>query len=57
MCSTRYTGDRTRSGEKLREVKGHFNDKRKPNGFNTEQIFLSPSIRYAADESYAKSER
>ena len=42
---------------KLRERPGHFDDKRKPKGFDTKQVFVSPSIRYAGHEAYASSER
>ena len=34
-------GDVARGGRKLSEEEGHFNDNRKPSGFDTKQIFVS----------------
>ena len=33
-------------GRKLSEEEGYFNDNRKPSGFDTMQIFVSPSVRF-----------
>ena len=52
-----YTGDVTLGGDKLSEGKGHYNDKRKPENFNTKQIFVSPSMKYSGHQAYAKSRR
>ncbi|XP_072014019.1 uncharacterized protein [Amphiura filiformis] len=52
-----FPGDKTMHGETLREVAGHFNDDSKPDGFNTKQVFLSPSIKYSGCEVYAKKGR
>ncbi|XP_070554678.1 uncharacterized protein [Ptychodera flava] len=40
-------------GVKLSECPGHFSDDSKPRGFDTKQIFLSPSIRYSGCDVYA----
>ncbi|XP_077868820.1 uncharacterized protein LOC144359579 [Saccoglossus kowalevskii] len=47
-------GDVRFGGKKLLERPGHFNDLRKPDPkFDTKQIFLSPSIRYCANNAYS----
>ncbi|XP_078582820.1 uncharacterized protein LOC144865745 [Branchiostoma floridae x Branchiostoma japonicum] len=46
-------GDTALGGTKLAEREGHFNDKRKPEGFDTKQVYLSPSIKYSGDDIYA----
>ncbi|XP_077870128.1 neuralized-like protein 4 [Saccoglossus kowalevskii] len=46
-------GDKTRSGYIIKEKWGHFNDYHKPPGFNTKQIFLSPSINYSGNPIYS----
>ena len=48
------SGDVVRGGRRLREADGHFTDDRKPTGFDTKQIFVSPSIRYSGDNCYSK---
>ncbi|XP_077870113.1 LOW QUALITY PROTEIN: neuralized-like protein 4 [Saccoglossus kowalevskii] len=48
-------GDVALGGIRLGERKGHFNDERKPEGFDTKQIFVSPSIKYAGHGAYASS--
>ncbi|XP_072020610.1 uncharacterized protein [Amphiura filiformis] len=52
-----FPGDTTMNGETVQEVAGHFNNISKPDGFNTKQVFLSPSIKYAGCEAYAKKRR
>ncbi|PFX18844.1 Neuralized-like protein 4 [Stylophora pistillata] len=47
-------GDVALGGKKLSEEDEHFNDDRKPTGFDTKQIFVSPSVRYSGGDSYAK---
>ncbi|XP_035698644.1 neuralized-like protein 4 [Branchiostoma floridae] len=47
-------GDYAVGGRKLSEKEGHFTDERKPEGFDTKQIFLSPSIKYSGCDVYAK---
>ncbi|XP_020912357.1 neuralized-like protein 4 [Exaiptasia diaphana] len=49
-------GDTALGGKRLSEVDGHFHDERKPEGFNTKQVFVSPSIRYSELEVYAKTQ-
>jgi len=44
-------------GKVIAERPGHFNDERKPPGFNTKLIYLSPSIRYAGHDVYATPDR
>ncbi|XP_070567240.1 neuralized-like protein 4 [Ptychodera flava] len=46
-------GDVALGGTKLSERIGHFTDNWKPNGFDTKQIFVSPTIRYAGTDAYA----
>ncbi|XP_035662162.1 uncharacterized protein LOC118406328 [Branchiostoma floridae] len=46
-------GDTALGGTQLAEREGHFNDKRKPEGFDTKQVYLSPSILYSGDDIYA----
>ena len=50
-------GDVALGGRKLSEEEGHFNDNRKPSGFDTKQIFVSPSVRYSGRNCYAKPKR
>ena len=50
-------GDVALGGRKLSEEEGHFNDNSKPLGFDTKQIFVSPSVRYSGHNSYAKPKR
>ena len=52
-----HTGDVALGGKKIGERPGHFDDKRKPDGFDTKQIFVSPSIRYAGHNAYATPAR
>ncbi|CAH1250762.1 NEURL4 [Branchiostoma lanceolatum] len=46
-------GDTALGGIHLGEREGHFNEKRKPEGFDTQQVYLSPSIEYSGDDAYA----
>ncbi|XP_078692363.1 uncharacterized protein LOC144922444 isoform X2 [Branchiostoma floridae x Branchiostoma belcheri] len=48
-------GDKTMEGRTLSEGEGHFTDDWKPAGFDTKQIFASPSIHYAGHPAYAKA--
>ncbi|XP_077984772.1 neuralized-like protein 4 [Glandiceps talaboti] len=48
-------GDILMGGKQLSELPGHFTPSCKPKGFDTKQIFLSPSIRYSGCDVYAKS--
>ncbi|XP_077870572.1 neuralized-like protein 4 [Saccoglossus kowalevskii] len=48
-------GDVALGGTTLGEREGHYDDSRKPDGFNTKQIFVSPSIKYAGHDAYASS--
>jgi len=50
-------GDVALGGKKIGERPGHFDDKHKPDGFDTKQIFVSPSIRYAGHNAYATPAR
>jgi hypothetical protein len=47
------TGDETMDGVKIREKEGHYKEGNKPKGFDTNQVFISPSIRYVAHLAYA----
>ncbi|XP_019620895.1 PREDICTED: uncharacterized protein LOC109467393 [Branchiostoma belcheri] len=46
-------GDVTLGGRKIRERDGHFTPTRKPEGFDTVQLFVTPSIVYAGLDAYA----
>ncbi|XP_070553198.1 neuralized-like protein 4 [Ptychodera flava] len=46
-------GDYLMDGTKLCEAPGHFTPDHKPEGFDTKQLFLSPSIRYSGCDVYA----
>ncbi|XP_070554476.1 neuralized-like protein 4 isoform X2 [Ptychodera flava] len=46
-------GDIEMEGRKLGERPGHYTEENKPDGFDTKQIFLSPSIRYSGCDVYA----
>ncbi|CAH1249987.1 NEURL4 [Branchiostoma lanceolatum] len=50
-------GDTALGGHHLGERPGHFNEKRKPEGFDTQQVYLSPSIEYSGDDIYAHPTR
>eukprot|EP00058_Branchiostoma_floridae_P025257 XP_002610747.1 hypothetical protein BRAFLDRAFT_90934 [Branchiostoma floridae] len=47
-------GDKTMEGSRLSERDGHYKDSWKPEGFDTKQVFVSPSIHYAGLPAYAK---
>ncbi|KAL3868570.1 hypothetical protein ACJMK2_041371 [Sinanodonta woodiana] len=49
----RIPGDVMFNGKDIVELKGHFNNNLKPEGFDTKQIFTSPSIQYAGNDAYA----
>ncbi|XP_070568213.1 neuralized-like protein 4 isoform X3 [Ptychodera flava] len=40
-------------GEELSQREGHFDEHRKPDNFDTLQIFVSPSIKYVESRAYA----
>ncbi|KAI8506477.1 E3 ubiquitin-protein ligase mib1 [Branchiostoma belcheri] len=48
-------GDKTMEGSTLSERDGHYKDSWKPAGFDTKQVFVSPSIHYAGLPAYAKT--
>ncbi|XP_078583433.1 neuralized-like protein 4 [Branchiostoma floridae x Branchiostoma japonicum] len=50
-------GDVALGGRKLGEKEGHFTDDRKPKGFDTAQVFVTPSIVYAAHDAYANPKK
>lgn len=51
------TGDVAFGGSKVHEAEGHYNDHRKPKGFDTRKIFVSPSIKYSGCPAYAQKQR
>jgi hypothetical protein len=57
QVSCGIAGDITLGGTKINEAEGHYNDKWKPQGFDTRQIFLSPSMKYAGLQVYAKKQQ
>ncbi|CAH1249982.1 NEURL4 [Branchiostoma lanceolatum] len=50
-------GDVALGGRKLGEREGHFNPDRKPEGFDTTQLFVTPSIVYAGLDAYASPKK
>ncbi|KAI8506781.1 hypothetical protein Bbelb_152220 [Branchiostoma belcheri] len=50
-------GDVALGGRKLGEREGHFNPTSKPEGFDTAQVFVTPSIVYAGLDAYASPQR
>ncbi|CAH1248596.1 NEURL4 [Branchiostoma lanceolatum] len=50
-------GDVTLGGYRLGEKPGHFTPKRKPDGFDTQQVFVTPSVKYAGLDAYAPPQR
>ncbi|XP_077984407.1 neuralized-like protein 4 [Glandiceps talaboti] len=50
-------GDVAYGGVKLTEGKGHYTEKWKPEGFDTKNIFMSPTIRYAGIDCYSKPDK
>ncbi|XP_019620778.1 PREDICTED: uncharacterized protein LOC109467275 [Branchiostoma belcheri] len=50
-------GDVAMGGHQLGERPGHFNADKKPEGFDTAQVFVSPSIVYAGLDQYATAKR
>nr|XP_006820344.1 PREDICTED: neuralized-like protein 4-like [Saccoglossus kowalevskii] len=47
-------GDVGYGGKQIKEGEGHYHDGWKPHKFDTKNIFLSPTIRYAGLEAYSK---
>lgn len=47
------SGETMFNGKDIVELCGHYNDDFKPEGFDTKQIFVSPSICYAGNDAYA----
>ena len=46
-------GDKIRDGGDIKARDGHFTDDTAPKDFNTRQIIVSPSIRYAGHHAFA----
>ncbi|XP_078620256.1 uncharacterized protein LOC144887131 [Branchiostoma floridae x Branchiostoma japonicum] len=59
MCADGKTAgtkcDKIMEGSTLSERDGHYKDSWKPEGFDTKQVFVSPSIHYAGLPAYAKA--
>ena len=51
MC---FKGETGLIDKPVTEREGHYNDDRKPEGFDTKQVFVSPSIKYSGHPAYAK---
>jgi len=50
------SGDYTFGGHQVTRPETHFNEKFKPEGFDVQQIFVSPSIKYCTNgEVFAMS--
>jgi len=50
------SGDYTFGGHQVTRPETHFNEKFKPEGFDVQQIFVSPSIKYCTNgEVFARS--
>ena len=52
-----YEGRKLVGGRRIDVRSGHFNENWKPEDFDIYQVFLSPSIRYAGINAYAKPNR
>ena len=50
------TGRAVLGGKEIFERSGHFCDDRKPAGFDTKKVFLSPSMYYSGHPAYATPE-
>lgn len=50
-------GDITAEGQQLKELDGHFNIDYKPKGFDTKQVFVSPTINYAGLNVYSLKQK
>ena len=50
-----YVGNLVTGGAKVTQPKGHFDANNRPRGFDVNQIFVSPSIKYSGSEVYAKA--
>ena len=48
-------GNLIAGGTEVRQPRGHFTKHSKPVGFDVDQIFVSPSIKYSGCEVYAKA--
>ena len=50
-----YTGSQVVGGSEVNQPIGHYTKGNKPAGFDVDQIFVSPSIKYSGCEVYAKA--
>ena len=50
-----YVGSLVVGGAEVNQPKGHYTKDNRPKGFDVDQIFVSPSIKYAGYEVYAKA--
>ena len=50
-----YAGSLVVGGKEVNQPKGHYTKDNKPKGFDVDQIFVSPSIKYSGCEVYAKA--
>ena len=51
MC----VGSLVAGGAEVHQPKGHFTKDKRPKGFDVDQIFVSPSIKYSGCEVYARA--
>ena len=55
-CQIDVPGDVTPDGDVLRPPWGHYTEDWKPDSFDVQQFFMSPSIVYAGKEAYSTKE-
>ena len=48
-------GNLIAGGTEVKQPKGHYTKDSRPKGFDVDQIFVSPSIKYSGCEVYAKA--
>ena len=50
-----YVGNLIAGGTEVNQPKGHYTKNNRPAGFDVDQIFVSPSIKYSGHEAYARA--
>ena len=54
LCNV-YVGNLIAGGTEVNQPKGHYTKVSKPEGFNVDQIFVSPSIKYSGHRACARA--
>ena len=50
-----YVGNLIAGGTEVNQPIGHYTKNSRPAGFDVDQIFVSPSIKYSGHEAYARA--